>query len=86
MNGNMPDWAREMARDIRETRDKVISIETEFKQYPSIRAAAYEAREQAEDNEKAIGELRDDKKWTWRAIAGAFFVGLVNLMFGRFNP
>jgi len=55
---------------------KVGSLETQLKRYNAVREAAYTAKELAEDNEKAISELKGDQKWATKTGIGAA-VGLV---------
>jgi len=57
---------------IYDVRERVVRIETKLDQYNAVRETAYAAKEMAEDNEKAIGEI---KKGVWTGVTS--LVGLL---------
>jgi len=71
---------KEIMQAIYDVRERVVRIETKLDQYNAVRETAYKAKELAEDNEKAIGELKDSQKWGTRTGIGAL-VGLLGKIF-----
>ncbi len=66
----------EIVAEIHKVELRVGSLETQLKRYNAVREAAYTAKEMAEDNEKAIAELKSNQKWTAKTGIGAA-VGLI---------
>jgi len=56
---------------IYDVRERVVRIETKLDKYNEVRETAYEAKEMAEDNEKAIKEMKEGQKWASRTGVGA---------------
>lgn len=76
MDEQIPAWAQEI-------RERVVRIETKLDEYNGIRKAAYEALETSKDNSEDIRDLKDDRKWLWRTVAGAFLIAVFDLVMGR---
>jgi len=72
---------KEIMQAIYDVRERVVRIETKLDQYNAVRETAYKAKEMAEDNEKAIGELKDSQKWGIRAGTSSLIGLLVKVVY-----
>jgi hypothetical protein len=65
--------------------ERVARLEEKLDEYNKIRATAYAAKEQAEDNRQAIVELKDDYNWTWKTAATTAITLLGKIVYDVFR-
>ena len=70
---SIPEWAQDI-------RERIVRIETKLDQWSTVVDTTFKALALAQQLEKDVRDLQDDRKRLWWAVATALIAGGINLL------